>query len=268
MGLVSYILGRPEPTFGYREPGPPPSHQRHQGGWRGASAQTSLSTGPRLLLPHVPWGPTLDASPARRVLVYALNFRKKILYGVRKKATHHHTDQLRLCTFFPDLVRIGPPAPQLRGGAQEGPLPAGPPSLAQRGQVPGAGFRAASGYRRPRPVTHPPPAPPAGPRCLLRVPRERAGWGEPNGAGRAPRGGPGSCVAAGWDRATVPGSAATVPESRPRLPVSARPRPPPAGPRRPQPPAALCSARGAPGARNGRAPASDLLSEGHGVRID
>ena len=142
-----------------------------------------------------------------------------------------------------------------------------------------------------------PPAPPPWPsvgRCLAwvseRLPgtaararspaRPRRAYGFPVGAplegglGRAEwcragaRGAPGSRVATGWDRATVPGSAATVPESQPRLPVSARPRPPPAGPRRPQPPAALCSARGAPRARNGRAPASDLLSEGHGVRID
>jgi hypothetical protein len=70
-----YLKRARKPAFGYREPGPPPKRQRHESGWRGASAQASLSTGPRLLLPHVPWDPTLDASPARRSLVYALAFR-------------------------------------------------------------------------------------------------------------------------------------------------------------------------------------------------
>jgi hypothetical protein len=49
------------PPFGYRQPGPPPKHQRHRGGWRGASAQTSLSTSPSfcfLMYPGAPlWTP-------------------------------------------------------------------------------------------------------------------------------------------------------------------------------------------------------------------
>jgi hypothetical protein len=249
--VVSDILGRPRPAFGYREPGPPPSHRRHQGGWRGASAQTSLSTGLRLLLPHVPWGPTLDASPARRALVYASDFRKIILYGESGKATHRHTNQVRFCTFFSDLVRIGPPPPPAgrrgpgRPPSRRRPLPR--PAWAGAGGTFLGGFRVA-----PPPPGHPPAyrapgrayAPAAG--TVRKSGLWRAEWarvGPPGGAWRAC-----SSPSKLGDATRKRGEATREPAGPP---VSARPRPPQAGPRRPGPPAAPLHPQRRSGGREG-----------------
>ena len=133
-----------------------------------------------------------------------------------KKATHRHTNQLRFCTFSPDLARIGPPAPQLAVGAQEGPLRAGPPSVGRFwGHLPGPAYRALSAGRSPTrvprqrlPLAAPrPPRPPEGASASRMAP------------GRRPGGGPGR-------RATAGSSWATVPESWPRPPGS-RPKPSP-----------------------------------------
>ena len=75
--MGSYTIGHHNPTFGYHDPMESyiRKEERH-------SAWTGLSTNPDFLPPHIPWDPTLYASSARRSLVYALNFRKKILYGI------------------------------------------------------------------------------------------------------------------------------------------------------------------------------------------
>jgi len=91
-----------DPTFGYHDPMERCIRKEER-----QSAWASLSTGPGFLPPHIPWDPTLYASSAPRSLVYALNFRKKILYGILKKTTHCHTNRLRFCTFFLDLVPYG-----------------------------------------------------------------------------------------------------------------------------------------------------------------
>ena len=115
-----------------------------------------------------------------------MNFRKKILYGVLEKATHHHTNQLRFCTFFSDLARVGPPAPQLAVGAQEGPLRAGPPSVGRFwGHLPGPAYRALSAGRSPTrvprqrlPLAAPrPPRPPEGASASRMAPGRRPGGG-------------------------------------------------------------------------------------------
>ena len=204
----------------------------------------------------------MDASPARRVLVYALNFRKKILYGVRKKATHHHTDQLRLCTFFPDLVRIGPPPPPagLEGLGR-------PPAL--HGPVLGARFRARLQGPLPRPVTHPRFSPTAAAGRPPPPPGARAGLCEPYGARRAPAGRPVVALRPVESGPRYPRARPRYPKADPSHPKAARPVPfrtPPASPGRPTTPTAsrgpfLPSAARPGGSEReaGETPASDHL---------
>ena len=201
--------------------------------------------------------------------MYALNFRKKILYGVRKKATHHHTDQLRLCTFFPDLVRIGPPPPPagLEGLGR-------PPAL--HGPVLGARFRARLQGPLPRPVTHPRFSPTAAAGRPPPPPGARAGLCEPYGARRAPAGRPVVALRPVESGPRYPRARPRYPKARPRYPKAdpshpkaARPVPfrtPPASPGRPTTPTAsrgpfLPSAARPGGSEReaGETPASDHL---------
>ena len=88
--------------------------------------------------------------------MYALGFRQMILYGVFGKATHRHTNQLRVCTFFPVLVGIGPPPPQEARGGPNPPLRGAPP-LPGPAWV-GASRRSQSSFRVPPPPPGHPPA--------------------------------------------------------------------------------------------------------------
>lgn len=111
-----------------------------------------------------------------------MNFRKTILYGNRKKATHLHQNQLRIRTFFPYLVKIGPPTPTpVR-------LPICPPAPGRYGTVAEALFCA-----RPDPPPRGPVTPPTISATTHRagvhfVPFERKYFCESNGIGCTPAG--------------------------------------------------------------------------------
>ena len=264
--MESYTLGRLEAVFRVPRTGPPPKkHERHTPKARGQleerhSAWTGLSTGPGFLPPHVPWDPTSYPRSARRSLVYAFNFRKKILYGDFEKATHRHTNQLRFCTFFSDLVRIAPPPPQGARGGPGGPGGPGWPTVGRcQAQVLEPPQQPPGPARSPTPLPRPPRRPrpgrwhhstPPGPRFRI-VPGRRPGRAWPWRYGPLKPG----------DATRKPGDA-TRKRSRPA--VSGRPRPSQAGPRRLRPPAALLrppryAVRGG-GAKRARSPVPTTLA--------